>query len=208
MRTQITAIITIAISSILYYAYITPSPLITSPKVSIAASPEAVFNAIADFERWHEWTTIYRDIKPYDLNSEGKVVPRSKVGFTTNEPGMPSVPNVAVLDVVKGPHTKHDGGVDADAQAGLHTSVYKYKMSWYGGPPLPGVTPWIMGGHHWWVICEDGEGGAMLEHGEQLVGVAKWLVSEEMRGDIGKMLVKFNGALKERVEGVSRGESK
>jgi hypothetical protein len=205
MRTQTTAILTLAFSAILYYAYTRPSPLILSPKISIAASPEDVFNVIADLERWHEWTTIYRDIKPYDLDSEGKLVSGSKVSFTTNEPGMPHVGNVAVLDVVKGPHTHQSGAeVDPDAQAGLHTSKYKYKMSWYGSPPPASVMPWIMGGHHWWVICEGGEGGSVLEHGEHLVGVAKGLVGEEMRGDIGKMLVKFNEALKERVEGLSR----
>ena len=70
---------------------------------------------------------------------------------------------------------------------------------------MPEVLGWVLRGHHWFGCCaEMGDGGmerTRFEHGEEVEGLARFLVPEEMVRDLRTMLERFNGEMKRRVEG-------
>lgn len=188
MRTFLISTCILVLSLGLYTAHTTPQATIDT-SVSINAAPEKVFATIADYGNWEKWTAIYREISVQDPAADGKANGQSTVLFTTNSEGMPSVGNTAWMQVFEGP-----GDVLGDAKG------YKYKISWRGSPFPKTIAGYVMQGHHWWVIRDDGKGGTVMEHGEQLEGVAKWLTGQGVRDDIKKMLVRFNGNLKRWLE--------
>jgi hypothetical protein len=80
----------------------------------------------------------------------------------------------------------------------LTTWVPEKELAWKGGP-LPKFRSPLGQGHHWFRL-EGQDEGTLLEHGEDMEGILKFGVTQEMREGLEKSLNGFNQALKKHIE--------
>ncbi|KIX08026.1 uncharacterized protein Z518_02681 [Rhinocladiella mackenziei CBS 650.93] len=142
--------------------------------IVIDAPSDQVWDVLIDFDHWKDWNTWFSSIHSHDPNP----AVGTKITFTnkTSETAKPGTYNAHMV-----------------------TWEPKKEFAWKGGP-MPTSLSWVLRGHHWFILVPQEGGKTRFDHGERIEGMLKFLVPNSMVQDLIKMINKFNGELKRRVE--------
>ena len=142
--------------------------------IYINTPPSQLWSILTDFESWIAWNTMCKDMKR--LNPSSHPALNTALSFTPTIEGIPAMSCSVWLTLY-----------DAEKE-----------MAWKGGP-LPRFMGPLSQGHHWFRLKPDGT-GTLFEHGEDVEGLMKYLVTKGMSATLENALTACNQSSKKYAE--------